>query len=378
MPAAVDAVRPCAVVAAGGCAHGPGPCICACKVHNHALNMQRRVALIGASGYTGIELTRLLVSHPNVELAVASSDRWVGEAIEVKVGAPTALRYVSLDDAIAQAASCDVVLLATPAEASHELAPTLLASGPRVIDLSGAYRLQDPALYPRFYKYEHAHVDHLRQAVYGLPELARDKPELIAKARLVANPGCYATAIQLALRPLVRAGFVPAQRFVVDAMSGVTGAGRKAVEEFSFAEIAGDLRAYRTLRHQHTPEIEQQLDAPVSFVPHLLPVKRGILATCHVQVAPGTRVEQVDAAFAGYRGEPFVVLASSADDVALHDVVGTNRCRIGWTLEGDHLVVTSAIDNLVKGAAGQAVQNLNLLLGLDERTALAGLRSFHP
>jgi N-acetyl-gamma-glutamyl-phosphate reductase len=341
--------------------------------------MQRRVALIGASGYTGIELTRLLVGHPNIELALASSDRWVGESIEGKVGAPSALRYVALDDAIAHASSCEVVLLATPAEASHALAPKLLAAGPRVIDLSGAYRLKDAALYPRFYKYEHAHPDHLARAVYGLPELARTEPELIAKARLVANPGCYATAIQLALSPILKTpGLAPSQRFVIDAMSGVTGAGRKATEDFSFAEIAGDIRAYRTLNHQHTPEIEQQLGAHISFVPHLLPVARGILATCHAQLAPGTKPEQIDEAFAPYRAEPFVVLAKSANDVSLHDVVGTNRCRIGWTALGDHLVVTSAIDNLVKGAAGQAVQNLNLMLGFDERTGLAGLRSFHP
>jgi N-acetyl-gamma-glutamyl-phosphate reductase len=341
--------------------------------------MQRRVALIGASGYTGIELTRLLVGHPNVELAGASSDRWGGESIEGKVGAPSALRYVGLDDAVAQAASCEVVLLATPAEASHALAPKLLAAGPRVIDLSGAFRLKDAALYPRFYKYEHAHPEQLAQAVYGLPELARAQPEQIAKARLIANPGCYATAIQLALAPIISTReLAPSQRFVIDAMSGVTGAGRKATEDFSFAEIAGDIRAYRALKHQHTPEIEQQLGAPTSFVPHLLPVARGILATCHAQLSPGVRAEQIDAAFAPYRAEPFVVLARSADDVSLHDVVGTNRCRIGWTVEGDHLVVTSAIDNLVKGAAGQAIQNLNLMLGIDERTGLAGLRSFHP
>ena len=341
--------------------------------------MQRRVALIGASGYTGIELTRLLVGHPNIELALASSDRWVGESIEGKVGAPSALRYVALEDAIAQAVSCEVALLATPAEASHALVPKLLAAGLRVIDLSGAFRLKDAALYPRFYKYEHVHPGPLSQAVYGLPELARGNPEQIGKARLVANPGCYATAIQLALWPILATdGLAPGQRFVIDAMSGVTGAGRKATEDFSFAEIAGDIRAYRALNHQHTPEIEQQLSAKISFVPHLLPVARGILATCHVQVTPGTQSEQIDAAFAPYRSEPFVVLAKSADDVSLHDVVGTNRCRIGWTLEGDHLVVTSAIDNLVKGAAGQAVQNLNLMLGIDERTGLAGLRSYHP
>ncbi len=337
--------------------------------------MQRRIALIGASGYTGIELTRLLANHPFVELAVASSDRWVGQSLEAKVGVASALRYVGLEDAIAQSESCEVVLLATPAEASHELVPRLLAAGRRVIDLSGAYRLRDASLYPRFYKYEHQHAGLLAEAVYGLPELGRDG---IAAARLVTNPGCYATAIQLALAPLVRDAHVAAKRVIVDAMSGVTGAGRKGTEDYSFTEIAGDLRAYRTLKHQHTPEIEQQLGASLRFVPHLLPVARGILATCHVDLPAGAKASHVADAFAGYRREPFLVLAASADDVALKDVVGTNRCRIGWTVEDDHLVVTSAIDNLVKGAAGQAVQNLNLMLGVAETTALANLRGFHP
>ena len=334
--------------------------------------MQRRVAIIGASGYTGVELTRLITGHSQLELAVASSDRWVGEPIEVKVGAPSALRYVSNDDAIGQAGSCEVVLLATPAEVSHTLVPKLLAAGQRVVDLSGAYRLRDAALYPEFYKFEHQHPELLATSVYGLPELAR---EPIAGAQLVANPGCYATAIQLALAPIAA---MLTGRPIVDAMSGVTGAGRKAAEEFSFAEIAGDLRTYRALRHQHRPEIEQQLGCEVTFVPHLLPVKRGILATCHVQASlPGAEI----AAFLGkrYAREAFVSVAPSADAVALHDVVGTNRCRIGVTVsDRGELVITSAIDNLVKGAAGQAVQNLNLMLGLDERAGLSGLRSFHP
>jgi len=332
--------------------------------------MQRRVAVIGASGYTGVELTRLLVAHPNVELSVASSDRWVGEAIETRVGAPSALRYVSLDEAVVQAASCDIAFLATPAEASLDLAPKLLASGPRVVDLSGAFRLRDPKLYPAFYKFEHTHTELLATAVYGLPELvARDA---IASARLVTNPGCYATAIQLALAPLADS---IEGRAIVDAMSGVTGAGRKAAEEFSFAEISNDLRAYRALKHQHRPEIEQQLGCEVTFVPHLLPVKRGILATCHVRTTIDVAARLRDR----YAREHFVTVAESADHVALRDVVGTNRCRIGVsTSERGEVVVTSAIDNLVKGAAGQAVQNLNLMLGLDERTALAGLRSFHP
>jgi N-acetyl-gamma-glutamyl-phosphate reductase len=373
--------------------------------------MQRRLAVIGASGYTGVELTRLLVAHPNVELAVASSDRWVGEAIETKVGAPSALRYVTNEHAVEQAASCDVALLATPAEVSHVLVPKLLAAGPRVIDLSGAYRLRDAALYPKYYGFEHAHAELLARAFYGLPELlgrpgsGSNRASLLREVRLVANPGCYATAIQLALAPLYAAWQLDRDdesrripgpgRVIVDAMSGVTGAGRKAVEEFSFAEIAGDLRAYRLLRHQHQPEIEQGINdavaraaagidvarnVEVTFVPHLLPVQRGILATCHVPLDKPLTADGARFAFETYyKAEHFISIAPSAEQVSLHDVVGTNKCRIGTAVsERNELVVTSAIDNLVKGAAGQAVQNLNLMLGLDERAGLAGLRSFHP
>jgi N-acetyl-gamma-glutamyl-phosphate reductase len=207
--------------------------------------------------------------------------------------------------------------------------------------------------------------------VYGLPELSRAG---IASARLVANPGCYATTIQLALAPFKG---MTTGRIVVDAMSGVTGAGRKATEEYSFTEISGDLRAYKALGHQHRPEIEQQLGVEVSFVPHLLPVPRGILATCHLQLAGAHDIGH--ALHSRYAQEPFVELADNAESVSLHHVVGTNKCRIGFRMsERGELVVTSAIDNLVKGAAGQAVQNMNLMLGLPEHTGLAGLRSFHP
>lgn len=342
--------------------------------------MQPRIAVVGASGYTGLELTRLLAGHPSVTLAVASSDRWVGESLAARAGIASGLRYASLDDALAQAATCEVVMLATPAEASHELVPKLRGV-PHVIDLSGAFRLRDALRYTSHYGFAHGQPELLAEAVYGLPELFRAR---LANARLVANPGCYATAIQLALAPIL--GLVAPGRLIVDGMSGVTGAGRKATEEFSFAEIAGDLRAYRVLRHQHEPEIEQGLsdvaarDVSVTFVPHLLPVSRGILVTCHAQLAPGGSAAAVAAAFESrYGAEPFISLAPSADKVSLHDVVGTNRCRIGWAVgEDGELVVTAAIDNLVKGAAGQAVQNLNVLLGLSEQAGLAGLRSFHP
>jgi N-acetyl-gamma-glutamyl-phosphate reductase len=370
--------------------------------------MQRpRISVVGAGGYTGMELVRLLLGHPSVELVADGLEKWAGRAIEGSRDSHVgALSYVAHEQAASEDAG--VVMLATPAEVSHELAPKLLARGTRVIDLSGAFRLRNAAAYSQHYGFEHHHPALLAEALYGMPELAASHTRARASsARLIANPGCYATAIQLALAPLcapensvglhlseldsaprvsLARGLFDSQRFVVDAMSGVTGAGRKASEEFSFAEIANDLRAYRVLRHQHTPEIEQGLgaaargDVRVTFVPHLLPIKRGILATCHAQLAEGITADEVARAFAtAYAGERFVELAKSADDVAIKDVVGTNKCRIGWTVGASgELVVISAIDNLVKGAAGQAVQNLNLMLGLPEQAGLVGLRSFHP
>ncbi|MFT3697565.1 MAG: N-acetyl-gamma-glutamyl-phosphate reductase [Kofleriaceae bacterium] len=329
--------------------------------------MQRpRIAILGASGYAGVELSRLIALHPEVELAVAGSDRWADEAVEARIGVPVpGLHYTVPERALEHAASCTAVLLATPAEISHAWVPQLVGSSAVVIDLSGAFRLRDAAQYARHYKFVHQHAGLLADAVYGLPELHRQK---LAGAKLIANPGCYATAIQLALAPIAKL----ADHWAVSAVSGVTGAGRKATEDFSFVELAGDVRAYRSLRHQHAPEIAQGLGMEIAFVPHLIPVARGILATCHARgdfdVAAAMRV---------YAGEAFVELTASADDVSLHHVVGTNKCRIGWTQYGKDIVVTAAIDNLVKGAAGQAVQNLNLALGFPETTGLV-LRGFHP
>jgi len=351
--------------------------------------MQRpRIAVIGASGYSGMELVRLLLAHDGVQLVAAGSDKWAGRPVEgSRDSVGGAIAYVP--HAEAAAATADVFMLATPAEASHDLVPQLLARGARVVDLSGAYRLRKPALYAEFYNFEHRHPELLAEALYGLPEIDPRVRKDAPNARLIANPGCYATAVQLALWPIRStcwdmAGeigiFKPNQTFVVNAMSGVTGAGRRASEDYSFAEVANDVRAYRVLKHQHTPEIMQGLDWHVAFTPHLLPVKRGILATCYFELEKGHDAASVAKEFEqDYQGERFIELAKSADDVAIKDVVGTNKCRIGWSV-GAHgeVVVVSAIDNLVKGAAGQAVQNVNLMLGLPEQAGLGGLRSFHP
>ncbi len=333
--------------------------------------MHARIAILGASGYAGLELVTLLARHPDVEVAVAGSDRFAGKTVESLAGLGGRLMFTGADEAARLAEACDAVLLATPAEASLALVPRLAAT--RVIDLSGAFRFTDGAAFRAAYALEPvAHA-----AVYGLPELNRDA---IAGARLVANPGCYPTAAALALGPLLAAGAIGPE-VIVDAMSGVTGAGRKADESYSFVELADDARAYKVLRHQHAPEIAQTLAAyargPVqlTFTPHLVPIRRGILATSYARAASPTTSAALTALLRhAYRGERFVRIADSPDEVSLAKVVGTNDCLIGVAALGTRVVVTSAIDNLVKGAAGQAVQNLNLVLGLEESTGLADLR----
>ncbi len=339
-------------------------------MHSHA------VAVIGASGYTGLELTRLLARHPQVRLGALYSDRWSGERAGDRValdGAAAAVSYRPLAEA--GDADAGIAFLATPAEVSAELAPRLLARGARVIDLSGAFRLADPAAYPAWYGFTHPAPELLAEARYGCPELARGA---LAGARLITNPGCYATAIALALAPLLRSGLAAAEGIAVTGMSGVSGAGRKASEDYSFVEIADDLRAYRIGKHQHVPEIEQTVAryagacGPISFTPVLTPIRRGILVTATLRATPGATQAAITAALEdAYRDEPFVKVRPP-DRVLLKDVVHTNRCHVGAGLDprAGAVVVVSAIDNLVKGAAGQAVQAMNAALGWPEATGL--------
>jgi len=347
------------------------------------------IAVLGASGYSGVEATRILAQHPRAELRVVSSDRWQGDTVEKRAGirgVAGRLRYAPPERAAELARECAAALLCTPVDASLQFAPALLAAGLKVVDLSGAFRLADPAAFRAAYGLEHPHAGLLREAVYGLPETGGRAA--IAKARLIANPGCYPTAAALALAPLLRAGLLAPDSVIVDAASGTTGAGRKATEDMSFSEVMDDFRAYRVLRHQHTPEIAQTFaraagrDVPLTFTPHLLPLRRGILATCYARLAAGKTPAEVAAAFShNYADEPFVELAASADEVSLKSVVGTNRCQIGFAAGGaepGRIVVIGSIDNLVKGAAGQAVQNLNLALGWPETSGLDTLRGFNP
>ena len=347
--------------------------------------------IFGASGYAGVELTRLLGAHPAVRLAFVSGESWRGQAVADRVGAgvsgpAAALRYLGVEEGLARAANVDAVLLATPAEASIALAAPLVARGVRVVDLSGAFRLRDGAAFEAAYGHQAPAAEQLAGSVYGLPELAR---AAIRGARLVANPGCYPTAAALALGPLLRAGAIDPGDLVVDAMSGVTGAGRRADEAYSFGELYGNARAYKVLAHQHTPEIAQTLAhfagvptaaIDLTFTAHLIPVARGILSTGYGRLrTKKTSAELTALLRQAYQGEPFVRVLDRPEDVSLHQVQGTNLCTVGVSCQasksgdGGRVVVVSALDNLLKGAAGQAVQNMNLTLGLDERAGLTDL-----
>jgi N-acetyl-gamma-glutamyl-phosphate reductase len=332
-------------------------------------------AIVGASGYTGLELTRLLARHPKLRLTALYSDRWSQETAGSRLpldGPAAALAYRPLSEA--DRADAELVFLATPADVSADLAPKLLAKGARVVDLSGAFRLEDAAAYPTWYGFAHPAPALLAEARYGLPELAREK---LRGARLVTNPGCYATSIALALAPLVKAGLGLRGGIAVTGLSGVSGAGRKASEDYSFVEVADDLRAYRIGKHQHVPEIEQTVAryagacGPISFTPVLVPIRRGILATVTVRLEGAPPADLADALRRAYAAEPFVrVLAP--DKVMVKDVVHTNRCHVGLAVDARAgvVVAVSAIDNLVKGAAGQAVQAVNAVLGWPETTGL--------
>jgi N-acetyl-gamma-glutamyl-phosphate reductase len=332
------------------------------------------VGIFGASGYSGLELTRLLASHAGVSLRFVTSDRWVGEPVSARAKVRSPLRYISVDDGLAQASECDAVMLSTPAESSLVLAPKLRRQDVRVIDLAGTFRLKDASLYPAYYGFEHTERVLLTEAAYGIPELFRG---VTTRRAFIANPGCFATVAALTLAPMLKACLVDPESLVINAASGVSGAGRKTGEEYGFMAIDNDFRAYKVLSHQHTPEIAQTLStvagSPVSvvFTPHLLPIKRGILCTSVATLNPGVDAKRVHAAFAEQFGrEPFIDLVAAPELVRIAEVVYTPKCTIGVATDGKRVVAVGAIDNLLKGAASQAVQNLNLQMGFDETEGL--------
>jgi N-acetyl-gamma-glutamyl-phosphate reductase len=325
-----------------------------------------RVAIAGATGYTGQELIRLLARHPGVQLTVATSSSAASAARGLPALAGLWRGAVTPLDAAALPRDADLVFLALPDQAAAEIAPALVDAGVRVIDLSGAFRLRDAQARARWYP-ETRRVP--ADVAYGLTEHER---AAVRSARLVANPGCYPTAALLALKPLASAGLLVAGAdVIVDAKSGVSGAGRTPSERTHFSECHGSLSAYGVFGHRHGTEIEQSFGGPVTFTPHLVPLDRGILATIYVRVAPGTPPETLAAVYArAYEHEPFIRLTGSALPEIKH-VAHTNFCDIGWRVDpSGRAIVVSVIDNLLKGASGQAVQNMNVMLGHDERLGL--------
>jgi N-acetyl-gamma-glutamyl-phosphate reductase len=338
-----------------------------------------KAGIIGATGYTGVELLRLLSRHPEVTVSAVTSRELAGTAVSARYA--NLRGHVDLEFAHPDKAGlkdCDVVFYATPHAVAMNTAADLLAAGVRVIDLSADFRIKDIDLWEQWYKTSHSSPELVAQAVYGLPEVNR---EAIAGARLIAVPGCYPTAVQLGFLPLLEAGLVDTRRLIADAKSGVSGAGRKAVEDYLLCETSESIRAYAVGGHRHHPEISQGLanaaGAPVglTFVPHLTPMIRGILATLYAPLQTGKQVTetQLQTIFeTRYAGEPFVDVLPAGELPATRDVKGSNKCDISvaYDRRTETVIVLAAEDNLVKGASGQAVQNMNIMFGLAE---VAGL-----
>lgn len=333
-----------------------------------------KVGIVGGTGYTGVELLRLLAAHPQVELKAITSRSEAG--LHVTQLFPNLRGHVDLafsEPSIEVLGECDVVFFATPHGVAMKMARELLEKGVRLIDLAADFRLADPAVFQKWYNMEHGCTDILAEAVYGLPEVNR---EAIRKARVLANPGCYPTSVQLGFMPLLKAGVVDTGSLVADAKSGVSGAGRKAEVHTLFAEAADSFRAYGVNGHRHLPEISQGLSRMTSgkvgltFVPHLLPLIRGIHATLYARLTKDVDLQKLYEDT--YANEPFVDVMPAGSLPETRFVKGANNCRLAVYRPqgGDTVVVLSVIDNLVKGAAGQAVQNMNLMFDLPETMGL--------
>ena len=350
------------------------------KINNRATKIANklRVGVVGATGFTGEELVRILSRHPNAEVTYVSSseDRalkiqdifpYLKKALDLKCNA------FSADEAIEKT---DVVFLALPHTHSMQNVPKLLQAGKKIIDVSADYRLQDVKVFEKFYKTPHTDAENLRQAVYGLPELNREE---IKSAKLIANPGCYPTGAILGILPGLKKGVFDEASIHIDAKSGVTGAGRKAEKTLNFSEVNESVKAYKLFEHQHVPEIDQALSGvsgksvSVVFVPHLIPINRGILSTIYVKLAKKTSDEELLSIYKKfYANEPFVKVYDAGRLPEIKNVAHTNFCDIGLKVneEKNLAVIITAIDNLQKGAAGQAVQNLNIMCGFEETAGL--------
>lgn len=335
-----------------------------------------RAIVAGATGYSGRELIRLLLNHPQMNLAGAFASR-SGEtaklaAIHPQLTGLTNLDCQPFDEAAVAKLNPDLVFLATPNEFSHEIAPALLETGATVIDISGAFRLRDAALYPRFYGFEHTRPDLLKKAVYGLTEFAREE---LRGAKLIANPGCYPTSILVPMIPLLRAGLiVDDQPIICDSKSGVTGAGKSPTAATHFVEVSESFKTYNIFKHRHAPEIAQGLGLAnetraVIFTPHLLPINRGILSTIYVKLKDGVARRDILKVWREtFADAPFVRVFAESQMPEIKFAAGAPFCDIGCAVdEGTgQAIIVSAEDNLLKGAASQALQNANVALGFDE------------
>ena len=332
-----------------------------------------RAGIYGATGYTGLELVKWLQRHPAAEIAFVTSQSQSGKSLRDVFPAAPALPLVAGEDA--PLGNVDVVFLCLPHAAAAETARVALAAGARVIDLSADFRLRDAATYNQWYAHTHPAPELLDKAVYGLTEVYRAE---LPGARLVANPGCYPTSVLLPLRPLLQSGLAIHGPIIANAASGVSGAGRGLSLATHFVEVADNYSPYKIGRaHRHLPEMEQAIGwwreaaPPLIFSPHLLPLPRGILSTIYVNLAEDVDESDIRALYAvAYDGEPFVEVLPAGELASLAHVIHTNRCAIGLTLAGRTLILTSAIDNLVKGAAGQAIQNMNAMFGFPETEGL--------
>jgi N-acetyl-gamma-glutamyl-phosphate reductase len=339
--------------------------------------MKIKIAIFGASGYTGQELIRILSGHPQVELVAATSRRYAGVKVAEVFPSLSGLTQLTYSNATAGeiANLCDVVFLALPHGVSMDIAPVFIGAGKKVIDLSADYRLRDLSTYEKWYA-RHNSADLFGQAIYGLPELYRQE---IKKFQLIANPGCYPTSIILGLAPALKNKLLDVSTIIVDSASGVTGAGRDPVVGSLFCEVDGGFKAYKVGKHRHTPEIEQELNAlagekfAISFTPHLLPVKRGILSTVYATLIKDITLADLHLLYASaYASEKFVRICPVGTYPNISSVCGSNYCDIGLTVDPrtNRVIIISAIDNLIKGAAGQAVQNMNLICSLSEDSGL--------
>ena len=331
------------------------------------------VGILGASGFTGVELLRLCAQHPELSVSYATGDSQAGSRA-ASVYPSLATHYPNLvfsEFDLASALRCDVVFLCLPHEAALEIAPQLVGKVRLVVDLSAAFRLQDTSLYPRWYGFEHTQPALVKQAVYGLPEMYRSA---LAGATFIATPGCYVTAASLALAPLVKSGVIEPSGVIVDAASGVSGAGRALKQSSMFTSVNEDFTAYGLLDHRHTPEMEQVTGAQILFTPHLAPMNRGILAPCYARPKSGTSptTPGVLATLAkAYAGEPFVTVSPAIPSTKA--TLGTNSVHLTarYDERSGYVVVLSALDNLTKGASGGALQAANVALGLDEQLGLS-------